>query len=182
MIGPASLGQQVQSSIHEIEPVGWQNQINNDFLIDYQFQFKKGLLNSSLFDFNLVANGNIGTLFNEVGGGFDFRFGHFTPFYSGPLSIFEFENPGGHLQYWLFLKANGNIVAYDATLQGGMFNKENPYTIMTNELNHFVINASIGFAIYYNNIGIEYEHYYLSPEFKGARNFGWGSIKATIAF
>ncbi len=182
VLGPSSLGQQVQSSIHEIEPIGWQNQISNDVVIDYRIQFKKGIYNNSLFDFNINANGNLGTLYNKVGGGFDLRFGHFTPFYSGPLSIFEFENPGGHLQYWIFLKANGNIVAYDATLQGGMFNKENPYIIMANDINQFVVNASIGFAIYYNNIGIEYEHFYLSPEFTEARHFGWGSITATIAF
>jgi hypothetical protein len=67
-------------------------------------------------------------------------------------------------------------------MQGGIFNKENPYTLAANDLNRFVLDASIGIALYYNNIGIEYEHYYLSPEFKGARHFGWGSIKASLAF
>jgi len=182
VVGPSSLGQQVQTSIHEIEPVGWQNQINNDIVIDYQILFKKGLYNSSLIDLNIIANGNIGTIFNKFGGGIDLRFGHFTPFYSGPLSFIEYVNPAGHLQYWIFFKAKGNLVAYDATMQGGIFNKENPYTLAANDLNRFVLDASIGIALYYNNIGIEYEHYYLSPEFKGARHFGWGSIKASLAF
>jgi lipid A 3-O-deacylase len=182
ILGPGSLGGQVQSSIHEITPVGWQNQISNDFVIDYSFDFKKGIVNSSIFDFNVNANANVGSLYDKVGGGFDFRFGHFMPFYQGPVSVFEGIGKEGSFQFWFFVKSSFQLVVYDATLQGGLFNHQNVYTIEYKEINHFVFNASAGFALYHDKLGIEYENFYLSPEFKGARQFGWGRIKAVLAF
>jgi len=182
VLGPSSLGGQVQSSIHDIEPVGWQNQIHDNFIIDYSVQIKKGIINTSAVEFNVKGNVNIGTLYNKIGGGIDLRFGHFMPFYSGPVSMFEHVHPGRNIQYWFFVKSSADIVGYDATLQGGLFNSNNPYTISPGDLNRVVYRASAGIALYYNNIGIEYEQFYLSPEFKGARHFGWGSVKAVIAF
>jgi hypothetical protein len=182
VIGPASLGGKVQSQIHEIEPVGWSNQVGNDFIIDYHVHFRKAIISSPIIEFNAVGKANIGTLYNKIGGGLDMRFGQFMPVYHGPLSVFEFINPGAKLQYWLFLKGQVDLVGYDATLQGGMFNKNNPYVIAGEDINRLVFQSSIGFAVYYNNIGLEYEHYYQTPEFNGAYHFGWGRIKAVLAF
>lgn len=182
VIGPSSLGGQVQSSIHELTPVGWQNQINNDFVVDYSFQIQKGIVNNSLIDLNVNGKANIGTLYNKIGGGLNFRIGHFTPFYSGPMSMYTEESSTGPLQYWFFVRSAANVIGYDATLQGGMFKSDNPYTINTYNLNRFVVEASAGVALYYNNLGLEYEHFYLSPEFKRARHFGWGRITAVLTF
>lgn len=182
VLGPSSLGGQVQSSIHEIEPVGWQNQINNSFIIDYNFQIKRAIYSSSNLDFNIKGNANIGTLYNKLGGGFDLRFGKFMPFYSGPVSVFKDIDETGSLQYWFFMGSSLKIVGYNASLQGGMFNNNNPYTIPASDVNRLVFSASAGFALYYNKLGFEYEHFYLTPEFKGARHFGWGRIKAVLAF
>jgi hypothetical protein len=104
------------------------------------------------------------------------------PVYQGPFSIFCDENPGGRYQFWIFAEANVDFIGYDATLQGGMFNKNNPYVIPNQDINRFVFEANLGFALYYNNIGIEYKHFYLTPEFKGAKHFGWGQLKGVMAF
>ena len=182
VIGPASFGGKVQSSIHEIEPVGWHNQVKNDLVINYSLVIEKGLLNSSIFELNALGRASVGTLYNKAGGGFNMRFGHFLPVYHGPSSIFENKNPAGRYQFWLFSKAVIDVIAYDATLQGGMFTHDNPYVLSANNLNRFVLQASAGIAIYYNSIGLEYEQFYLSPRFKGANRFGWGRIKLTLAF
>ncbi len=182
VIGPASFGGQVQSSIHEIEPVGWRNQVKNDIVINYSFMIEKGLLNSSLFELNTLGRASVGTLYNKAGGGLNLRFGKFLPFYHGPSSIFENKNPGGRYQFWIFSKTIVDFIAYDATLQGGMFTQNNAYVLSGSDINRLVLQASVGVAVYYNSIGLEYEHFYLSPRFKGANHFGWGSIKATFAF
>jgi hypothetical protein len=74
------------------------------------------------------------------------------------------------------------LIGYDATIQGGMFTSDNVYVVNSSDLNRFVFQASVGFALYYNSIGIEYEHYYQSPRFRTAYHFGWGSLKAVFAF
>ena len=104
------------------------------------------------------------------------------PVYKGPFSYFENTNPGGRYQFWFFAEGMVDIVAYDATLQGGLFTNDNPYVVPTVDINRFVFRGSLGFALYYNNIGLEYEHFYITPEFKGAYHFGWGRLKAVLAF
>ena len=182
VIGSVSMGGQVQAQIHEIEPVGWPNQIRNDIIIDYHLEYHKGIISSPLVEFNAMGKANVGTLYNKIGGGLNMRLGHFMPVYQGPLSVFEFINPGARLQFWFFLKGEVNVIAYDATLQGGLFNRDNPYVIKSEDINRWVFQSSMGFAIYYNNVGLEYEHFYQTPEFKGAYHFGWGRLKAVIAF
>jgi len=182
VLGPSSLGGQVQSSIHEITPMGWQNQISNDFVINYSVTFKKGLVNSSVFDLNLDANASVGSLYDKIGGGFDLRFGSFMPFYQGPISVFEHPDSDNRLQCWFFVRSSVQLVVFDATLQGGLFNYDDIYTIDPGDVKRIVFQTSGGFALYHKNMGVEFENYFLSPEFKGARNFGWGRINAVLAF
>lgn len=69
------------------------------------------------------------------------------------------------------------MVFYDATLQGGMFSNNNKYTLSSSEINTHVFNASIGLAVFYNNIGLELHNFYMTPEFRTAYDFRWGRIK-----
>ena len=182
VLGPSSFGRQVQSTIHEIEPVGWQNQLNNDIVLSYEFEVEKGLVSNSAVEINIVGKTTLGTLYNKIGGGMYFRTGNFMPVFRGPFSFFENKNPGGRYQFWIFTSTLVDFIAYDATLQGGIFSEDNIYTISSRDISRLVIRASAGMALYYNSIGIEYEHFYLSPEFKGAKHFSWGRIKAVLAF
>lgn len=182
LLGPASLGQQVQTSIHEIKPVGWQNQVSNDVVIDYAFLVEKGLISNAMFEWNITGEMNAGTLYNRVGAGANIRVGNFMPVFRGVFSHFQNQNPGGRFQYWLFMDSKVHFVGYDATLQGGLFSRDNIYVIPDEQLARAVFQASFGFAVYYNNIGLEYRHYYETPRFRNAYHFGWGSIKAVIAF
>ncbi|HEY9113822.1 MAG TPA: lipid A deacylase LpxR family protein [Bacteroidales bacterium] len=182
IVGPASLGGTVQSSIHDIEPVGWQNQVKNDFVLNYSLQFEKGIISNRNIEINATANGNMGTLFNKAGAGFYMRAGSFMPVYRGSLSAISGKKTNQPLQYWFFVRGNADAILYDATLQGGLFNDENPYTISQNSISRIVYGGSAGVALYYKQVGIELENFYLSPEFSGARHFMYGRIKLTATF
>ena len=177
VLGPASMGDFVQSSIHDIEPIGWTNQINNNFVIDYSVKLEKGIISNPHIELNLTTKGNFGTIFNKINGGFYFRTGSFIPVFRGPSTIYGSNTKKGGLQYWFFVSGETNLVFYDATLQGSMFNSKSPYVIRSNEINRIVVNLSVGFAIYYKNIGFELHNFYLSPEFTNAYDFRWGRIK-----
>lgn len=171
VLGPASMGGIVQSSIHDIEPVGWNNQINNTIVFDYSLKIEKGIISTPNIEFNVTAGGNIGTIFNKINTGLYFRTGSFIPVLKG------IKANNNTFQYWFFVTGETNLVFYDATLQGGLFNKSNPYTIQSTEINRFVVNVSVGFALYYKKVGVELQNFYLSPEFKNAYDFRWGRIK-----
>ncbi len=170
VLGPASFGGNVQSSIHDIEPVGWNNQINNSLVIDYSIDLEKGIVSSPHFETYATAGFNAGTLYNKIRGGIYMRTGSFTPVYRGTSNT-------NMVQYWFFVRATSNLVFYDATLQGGLIGKSNVYTISGNDINRVVLSASAGFALYYKGMGLELENFYLSPEFKNAYDFRWGRIK-----
>ena len=186
VIGPASMGGVVQSSIHNIEPVGWDNQIKNNIIIDYSLKLEKGVISNPHFEFNITAGGNLGTVFNKISSGLYFRTGSFIPVFRGLATNIYTDSPNqsriNPFQYWFFVSAETNLVLYDATLQGGIFNTKNPYTIQSSEINRIVANVSVGFAIYYKKVGIELQNFYLSPEFKNGYDFRWGRIKFIYQF
>lgn len=179
ILGPASLGGVVQSTIHEINPIGWENQIQNDIVIDYSFKIEKSIIRKKNLEGFVNANARIGTAFNNLGGGIYLRAGYFLPVLQNQLpGILKLGSK--KLKIWFFTKANIQIVAYDASLQGGLFNNSNFYVIKSNNINRFVFSASAGLAIYHKNMGLELENFYLTPEFKGAYDFRYGRINLII--
>jgi lipid A 3-O-deacylase len=177
VLGPASLGGEVQSTIHNIEPVGWDNQISNSVVIDYSVNIEKGIIVSPHFELNAITGGNLGTIYNKLVGGIYIRTGNFTPVVRGLASSSIQNNNTKTFQYWFFISGESNMIFYDATLQGGLFNNSNSYTLNNGEINHIVHRLSVGFAAYYRNIGVEIQNFYISPEFKNAYDFRWGRIK-----
>ncbi len=175
VLGPASMGDYVQSSIHDIEPVGWQNQIENDIVFNYSFLIEKLLLSRKNIEVKVNANASIGTVYDKVGGGLAFRFGRFRKLLENSVIAHRQKDPG-KISFWFFTKVNAHLIGYDATLQGGMFNKESVYIIDYKMVKRSVLNASAGLSFFYRGFGIELENVYVSPEFEGAYDFRYGRI------
>lgn len=185
LIGPGSLGGFVQSQIHDIEPVGWTNQIRNDLVLNYTAVVEKGILNPPYFDLNLFAEGQAGTLYDNIGAGIRVRAGKLNPYFSMPLLANKNSAEGRNalpLQYGITACAQLNGVLYDATLQGGWFNKHNNYTIDASNIQRIVLQANIGLYFAWNQVGITYKHHYISPEFKNAKHHQWGHINVSYCF
>ena len=181
VLGPASLGGRVQSSIHEIEPIGWENQIKNDLVLDYSIQMEKAVLRKKHFELFALGKARFGTVYNKIGGGASFRLGRFLPILNNQW-VGNAQDGTHKFRFWFFSKAQFNLVFYDATLQGGIFNNQNFYTISANQLNRVVFKTSAGLAFYYGRLGLEIENIYLTPEFKGAYNFKHGRFNLVIGF
>ncbi|MDP2722637.1 MAG: lipid A deacylase LpxR family protein [Bacteroidales bacterium] len=182
VLGPASFGGKVQSSIHQIEPIGWDNQIKNMVVVNYRFLVEKGLISNQRAELNLTGSVSVGTAFNNLQPGLYFRAGQFIPVLRGEASILEKPNWSSDWQYWFFVNMQASVVFYDATLQGSLFSDNSTYTIQANQLNRFVPQAAAGLALYYKRAGMEVSAHYLSPEFKGARTFRWGGIRLIYSF
>jgi hypothetical protein len=185
LIGPGSLGGFVQGQIHDIDPKGWENQVQNDLVLNYTAVVEKGLYNPRFFDLNVFASGQIGTLYDNLGGGFRTRIGKLNPYFAMPglAKKSSIEAIDIHKwQYGIFAKIKAKLVIYDATLQGGMFNKSSNYTIPASDIERFVLEASAGIYIAYKQLGLTLEQYYISKEFKEAYEFRWGHINITYCF
>ncbi|MCK4570074.1 MAG: lipid A deacylase LpxR family protein [Bacteroidales bacterium] len=185
LIGPGSLGGFVQDQIHDIPPLGWENQIQNDLVLNYTALVEKGLYNPGFLDLNVYAEGQLGTLYTNAGGGLRIRIGKLNPYFSMPGLATENSTEGSNglkWQYGIFGTAKVKMVIYNATLQGGMINRSSNYTIPSEDIERFLLQASVGIYLAFKQLGVMYEQFYISPEFKNAYHFRWGHINMTYCF
>jgi lipid A 3-O-deacylase len=190
VIGSASLGGSVQTWFHNSvptndEPLGWDYQIANDLLLNYLVSYEKGVVSTRNVELNLTSTGILGTVYIQANGGFYFRAGDMNPYFSNlGFSKRSVNHSRGlkNTQYYVFLKAAGTAVGYDATLQGGMFNHDNVYTISSDSLSRFKFNTSAGLAFSYGGARIDLEQHFISPEFTGGLWHMWIGLGLSFSF
>ncbi|MCX6283655.1 MAG: lipid A deacylase LpxR family protein [Bacteroidetes bacterium] len=184
VIGPPSMGGLVQDLFHKYvpnnnEPLGWENQIATDVVIDYSFALEKGIINSEYVQLIFTGTGVLGTLYTNFGGGFSLRLGWFNDYFSD-LGIRKrriLKASGARVaQYFFTLKGMARVIAYDATLEGGMINTNSEYTIPASAIANIITQSSLGFTVTYGGLGIELEQNLLSPEFSYRWWHAWGHI------
>lgn len=190
VIGPASLGGNVQTLFHESvptndKPLGWEYQIENDLLLNYAVTYEKGIVSHPHIELNLTSNGILGTVYTEFSAGFHFRTGAMQPYFDGlgfskkSVNLYKGRR---NTQYYMFLTATGTAVGYDATLQGGMFNHHSPYTIPSDSITRFRFNGSAGMVLSYGGARLDLEQHIISPEFTGGGWHFWMGIGLTFSF
>lgn len=179
VIGPLAGAGQMQRSIHKwlnnYTPHGWDNQIQNDLILNYQVDYEKQLIGLGKV-FSLAANGSarVGTLSDKAGVGVTMMIGYFESPYSSAKAgkndfrIYAYEHP------------EFSFIGYDATLQGGVFDHDSPYTIKAGDINRVTFQNRFGFVAQYQRIYLEYFLAVSSREFEQQKMHTWGGIQ--VAF
>lgn len=187
VIGPYAFGENMQRSIHRwldnVQPLGWQNQIQNDVILNYEINFEKKILSwQNLFLLNINGNARLGTLSDKAGGGLTFLFGSFN----SPFS--ESTIPTGkswfakHFDLYLYGQPQIFLIGYDATLQGGLFNKSSPYIIDANDITRITLQNKFGVVIGIGKVYLEYYQAILTKEFITGTFHRWGGVRAGLSF
>ena len=181
IMGPSSMGSSAQDFIHDNTPVGWMFQVENDVVINYSFRLEKGIYQSDGVDLAVFGGAQAGTLYDNVSGGMFFQLGKTTGRYQ---SIFQ-TTPGGtdfksRIRYYANLDMSAKLVVYDATLQGGMFNKSSVYTIPGDEVGRYVFTGKLGLGIGLGRYSLELEQVFLTPEFEGGKHHFWLRIRNVV--
>lgn len=175
MIGPIAFGKGMQTTIHrwvgDETPHGWDNQISNDIVLNYELNHEKELISfRHLFSLASAASLRAGTLNDKLQLGFISTLGkHY--------SSFSTVNGRKNLQLYLYGQPLVNFIAYDATLQGGLFNKSSPYTIAPSEINRMTLQGNFGAVFTFRKIYLEYSQSILSKEFATGTMHRWGGIR-----
>jgi len=180
MIGPAAFAGPMQKKIHtwtgDAEPMGWQFQIKNDAVINYEVNFEKELFNiPNIISLNTNSQMRLGTLSDKVQAGATLTLGKFD----SPFASKESRN---NFQLYLYVQPLVNFVGYDATMQGGIFNRNSPYTLKSSQINRLVYQNSLGAVLSIRNIYLEFNHVFLSKEFKTGKTHQWGGLRIGVAF
>ncbi len=186
VIGPAAGGYEMQKSIHSwingTEPLGWQYQIENGLVINYELGVEKNLLRAGKgFLMNGFVNARAGSLNTKVSSGLVLMAGRLN---SSITSIFSKEkrrhSQKERVGFHVYLQPMINAIGYDATLQGGLFNHSSPYTISSDQIERFTLQASYGAVFQYRRVYLEYFKTIISKEFETGLYHRWGGIRIGV--
>ncbi len=184
VIGPAAGGQAMQSTIHQwindSQPLGWPNQIQNDVVINYEASLEKNLLSKSgAATLNAFGKIRAGTLNTKLSSGLVLMVGRLNPRISACFTS-GVHTPLHKLNFHFYWQPMVNIVGYDATLQGGVFNKSSPYTISPSDVTRFTFQSNVGVVMSLGSLYLEYFQTYLTREFETGGTHQWGGIRVGV--
>ena len=173
VIGQGAGGAEIQTFIHRRTgntiPQGWGNQIRNDLILNYEAGVEREAYRR---DTRLLVTasgiGRVGTFNTAATLGLTAMFGRV----GAPFSAASVRR-----EFYLYVKPQLNAVGYDATLQGGLFNRTSPYTIASRDLSRLVYRQTVGIAYRSRSHFIEYYQSLGTPEFRGGRAHRSGGVQ-----
>ena len=181
-IGPAAGGKELQTAIHRAtgnaEPRGWDFQIRNAPIVGYRLAFEKQLAaTSGHVELLGTTEASLSTLYTYASTGLRLRAGRLNPYFSS-LGL------TGQSSWQLYGQATleGRLIGYDATLQGGLFTSNDPYTLAAGAIRRTVLRSSGGLVLAHEKLSFEATATWTSPEFVGGRTHRWGLLGVTVAF
>jgi hypothetical protein len=134
-IGPSALAKEAQELMHKVigfyEINGWQWQVKNELAVNATAEYNY-LINrtpSGKLDFSAKSYINIGNTFSGAGVGIMFRTGAINPLYNSAslqsrLSNNNAQKDQQNREFFIYAKPMLNYIAFDATIQGGLFIKD----------------------------------------------------------
>lgn len=162
LIGQGAAGREIQTFIHERTgntiPQGWGNQIRNDVILNYAVTAEQ----------RLAAAGNTVQLWSSAAA----RAGTFQT----SLSLGGTLLAGRIGRLHVYAAPALRLVGYDATLQGGMFNHDSPYTMRSADLTRVVYTHRLGLVYRGERVFVELFRGQTAPEFTGARTHRTGGV------
>lgn len=178
-MGTCAVCEQEQKGIHKaldnIEPLGWQYQLSNDVVINYSVLYEKGIFMRRGFEVMGTGKLRAGTLYDDISAGLMIRGGWMQPYFDQPKRNQPFR-------FYVFAKGNMRVVAYNATLQGGVFNRNNIYTLPASAVDRLVPLGGGGIVLSYKKLTLEYTRVFIREEFKNGLDHGWGHCDIRFSF
>lgn len=180
LIGPGAFGEEMQVGIHKATgnktPRGWRHQIRNDIVLNYNLGFEKQIaVVDKFFSMQLQSNANVGTLFTNISVGANSVIGRFND----PFSL---EGKKKNFQIYFYGQPIFTFVGYDATLQGGLFNRKSPYVILDKDIERFTFQFTYGMIIQSKSLFFEYTRSSITKEFVSGGTAKWGGVRVGFTF
>jgi hypothetical protein len=176
IIGPGAGGKQFQSAIHrwinDRQPMGWNNQIHNDIILNYNAGIAKGLVNLRWLTVAGKVSADLGTLDTKVNTGVIVMTGLFKSRWS--------DGARRKFQAYVYAEPVGSLIGYDATLQGGIFNDASAYTISARDITRTVFQNNSGIIFIIRKLQLEYFQSFNTKEFASARSHHWGGVRVGL--
>ncbi|MCB2409152.1 lipid A deacylase LpxR family protein [Hymenobacter lucidus] len=178
-IGPAAGAKGFQTKVHELidapTPRGWDYQIRNDLVLGYEATLEQRLAAvGKVGELIGQAQAAVGTLNTFAGTGLLLRVGKMNPYFQN-LGLASRANRAGLQQLQLYAtgQAEARVVGYNATMQGGLFNRRNPYTLPASAIKRVVAQGTASVVAAYGGVSFRTSATWITPEFRGSRSHAW---------
>lgn len=173
-IGPNALGREGQEFIHSTfgfyDIKGWEFQVNNEIGVNLNADLLYLIHRSKnkKIDFSFPVKLNLGNTFTGLSTGVLLRTGSLNPLYhsvANQSNVSSFKEKGVKAQeFYFFLKPMLNVVVYDATIAGGIFNNDKgPVTFNAKPL---ILSQELGLAYAKNRWTIDFSLIFRTKETK----------------
>lgn len=177
VIGPWAGGKEMQTEIHKRiaykRPLGWHNQIKNDLIVNYQLNYEKRIVHvANNFLLNGSGTAKAGTLQTKAGVGLNLMGGAFH----SPFSLPNIDKRK-KIKFYFYDQALINVVGYDATLQGGLFNRSSVYTVPSAQLRRIVFQNRYGIVLLWRRLWAEYFQTFQTREYDSGIEHKSGGIQ-----
>jgi len=183
-VGPAAKGKEAQELLHNTigfyKINGWQWQINNEIGINSTIEFNKLInrLKTGKTDFILSSYLNVGNTFAGAEGGILFRTGAINQLYSSASTQSIISNNARAIaekEFFFYAKPMIHFIAYDATIQGGMFINDKGPTVF--DVKPVVFSQQAGAVFSKNRWTVDFSVIFKSREIKSsAKPHQYGSF------
>jgi lipid A 3-O-deacylase len=188
-IGPASMAEKVQKTFHKAfdlkDPEGWEYQLNNEVGLNLEAQYTRLLYrnNNDWLDVAATPSLRIGNTFSNATAAVQLRIGSLDKFYQSASTNSRVSLGGDHQKHELYFFAIPQLsyVAYNATIQGGMFIKDKGPVHY--DIHHLVFTQQLGVQLATNRWSASYTALIRTLEVKStALGQQWGSIALAYRF
>lgn len=189
VMGEAALGSTLQKGVHaglptNDEPLGWETQIGNDIIINYNYQLLRQLASTGPISIYSISEGSLGTLNTSAETGIGIKIGTDKYFLAPlPQNLTNLNRVTGSKWHFVFeSNFTTRVVGYNATLNGGIMNKNNIYVLKPEEIERLLFTAEARIDIRYSEYGISLAQYFITKEFNKGKSHFWGQIGLNIRF
>jgi lipid A 3-O-deacylase len=189
--GKNSLAEAGQKLLHRTfgfyDTGGWEYQIKNELTLNLSAQYTRLLARvaDNAIDLSFEGYANLGTTFNGAGAGILFRTGSLNQLFNSTYTNAVIGNNAKtkalvKREIFFYAKPQLNVVAYDATIQGSLFNNDSPVTFNQKPL---VFAQQLGVNYSSQRFTIDYGMIFKTKEIKSnARAHQWGTISMFYRF
>lgn len=189
--GPNSLAEDGQELLHDVVGFyaldGWQYQVKNAMAVNLSAQYTRLLHRASnnATDFSFEGYANAGTTFSGAGAGILFRAGGLNQLFNSAYTNAVIGNNAKtkalvKREVFFYAKPQLNFVAYDATIQGSMFNNDDPVTF---DVKPLVFAQQIGFNYSSQRFTVDFGMIFKTKEIKStAKAHQYGAISMFYRF
>ncbi len=174
IMGPLAMGYETQSWIHswnssvDNEPMGWDNQIKNDIILNYAYRGSSPIFKKRYSYLNWGRAFSVGTYDTSI-----------EVFLNTGLQSSPYDSD--KIRVSCNLEATAKFPLYDGTLQGGLFT-DSPYTIGLKKMEHIVGLGKFETKVHLYGFELLAIYNIISPQFNGADWYSYIRTQITYQF